>query len=323
MTIYTIFMVAVVMLLGGYLAARYIMKPLHQMMTTMQAVASGDLEARSAVTSKDEIGAISQEFDGMLDRLSRMNKERDENLDLVIQQNLEISEQRQEIHALYEMTDSINQELEDSLTKITATYLTTVRALANAIEANDPYTRGHCDRVSLLALLLGEKAGFSESEMSNLEFASILHDVGKIGVPTHVLKKPGRLTAEEFEQIKQHPLIGAEILSGVSFLGTCRAILLQHHERVDGCGYPLGLTDGEIMRESKILAIVDSFDAMTSDRPYRPAALSIEAALAELQRGSGTQFDTELTDLFATLITSTDFKDVMEEQQILEVYQAG
>lgn len=316
MTAYTIIMVALVMILGGFLAARYILKPLHKMLMTMQAVSSGNMEVRSAVASKDEIGVISYEFDLMLDRLSAMNKERDENLALVLEQNKEISEQRQEIHSLYEMTDSINQELEESLEKITANYLITVKSLANAIEANDAYTRGHCDRVSRLALLLGERAGLSETEMKNLEFACILHDIGKIGIPNHIVNKPGKLTAEEFDRIKQHPVIGSDILSGVSFLGPCREILLQHHERIDGLGYPFGLKADAILKESKILAIVDSFDAMTSNRPYRIAALSVEEAAEELRRGGGAQFDASLTDLFMTLVPRSEFKEIVEGQWI-------
>lgn len=302
MTIGTAVMMALVMLLGGLLTARYIMKPLRKLMEAIQGVSEGDLNARSRLDSTDELGAISKAFDRMLDWLAEMNIERDGHLETLTEQNQEISLQKQEIHALYEMTDAMNQELETSIFKLQEGYLATVRSLANAIEANDEYTRGHCDRVSRFAKDLGKAADFTARELKNLEYASILHDVGKLGIPDTLINKPGRLTEEEFQLVRRHPAIGAEILDGVAFLEESRTILLQHHERVDGGGYPAGLSGDAIHPAARILAIADSYDAMTSNRPYRMAPLSHEEALKELERGRGTQFDPFLTDRFIAMM---------------------
>lgn len=193
-----------------------------------------------------------------------------------------------------EIGKALNQMIDD----INGNYITTVKALANALEANDPYTRGHCERVSYLAVMLGTAAGLSEQSLKNLEVASILHDIGKIGISTHVLHKPGQLTDEEFKIIKTHPDLGNAILETVISLECSRSIMYQHHERLDGKGYPLGLKSEDIMREAKILAIADSYDAMTSKRPYRLNPMSIDQAISQLKMGIGTQFDEELTELF-------------------------
>ncbi len=258
-----------VMLLGAVLTHRIILKPLEAMMETIRLVSQGALNARSRVTSEDEIGEISEAFDTMLDRI-------------------------------YET----NHQLEESVRQIEKGYITTVLSLANAIEANDLYTRGHCTRVSEYSHRLGLAAGFSDKALKDLEFASILHDIGKIGISDTIINKAGKLDEAEFERIRQHPAIGAEILKDVTFLDSCRTILLQHHERVDGKGYPAGLCGDAIDPAAKVLAIADSFDAMTSNRPYRKEPMSLEAALLELEKGKGTQFDAKLTELFIRLIQS-------------------
>ncbi|HDS02322.1 MAG TPA: response regulator [Firmicutes bacterium] len=176
-------------------------------------------------------------------------------------------------------------------------YLQTVRALSKAIEAKDVYTRGHSERVTIFALELAREIGYNEEQLRNLELAGILHDIGKIGVPVHILTKPGKLTDIEYDQMKRHPVIGEEIIKDIKFLETCRAIIRNHHERMDGRGYPDGLSGDEIPEEVRIMTIADAFDAMTSDRPYR-AALPLDEAVRRLNHDTGTQFDKNLVGIF-------------------------
>jgi HD-GYP domain-containing protein (c-di-GMP phosphodiesterase class II) len=161
--------------------------------------------------------------------------------------------------------------------------------LAAAIDAKDHYTRGHSQRVTELALIGGISLKMSPEELEVLEYAGILHDVGKIGIPDNILSKPGRLTPEEFAFIRQHPRIGANIMEGILFLEDASKLVLHHHERYDGTGYPDGLIGEDIPLGARLLVVVDSFESMTSDRAYR-AAMSTEDALNELHKHRGTQF---------------------------------
>lgn len=168
-------------------------------------------------------------------------------------------------------------------------YKNTIVSLAGAIDAKDPYTRGHSERVTEYTLLGGISLALSTGEMDILEYAAILHDVGKIGVADNILSKPGRLTPDEELAIRQHPLIGAKIIEGVPFLQEARKLIRHHHEKYDGTGYPDGLKGEEIPIGARLIAVADTFDTMTTDRAYR-AAQSIDNALDELHRYSGTQF---------------------------------
>ncbi len=176
-------------------------------------------------------------------------------------------------------------------------YLHTVQALVSAVEARDRYTRGHSERVTRLSLSIAARLALSTDPLRDLEHAGILHDIGKIGIEDALLRKPGRLTPMEMARIQEHPEIGMRILEPVPFLERVRAIVGQHHERYDGRGYPRGLAGEEILLEARILAVADSFDAMTSDRPYRPA-LTVADALAEVERNAGSQFDPDVARAF-------------------------
>jgi len=173
--------------------------------------------------------------------------------------------------------------------KVADGYKSTIRALAAAIDAKDHYTRGHSQRVTELALLGARALNMSQEELEILEYAGILHDIGKIGIPDDILSKPGRLTPEEFDIIRQHPRLGASIITGVSFLEEARKLVLYHHERYDGNGYPEGLIGNDIPLGARLLAVADAFDSMTSDRSYR-AAMSNDVAINELYKQCGTQF---------------------------------
>jgi HD-GYP domain-containing protein (c-di-GMP phosphodiesterase class II) len=176
-------------------------------------------------------------------------------------------------------------------------YFATLRALIIAIEAKDPYTRGHSDRVTIYAIQIGERMGIDGARRQRLMQAAILHDIGKIAVDQSILHKPGRLTAEEFEVIKRHPTVADQILKPIAHLAEVRRLLVQHHERLDGKGYPAGLRGEQICLEGRILCVADSYDAMTSDRPYR-TAMSQADAIAERRRCVGTQFDGDVVEAF-------------------------
>ncbi len=180
-------------------------------------------------------------------------------------------------------------------------YLDTIRALAAAVDAKDPYTAGHVDRVSSYAIETGEVMGLPEDEMTALRYGAILHDVGKIGIADAVLGKPGPLTREEFQIMSTHPEIGSRMLEGIGFLSRARPVARHHHETWDGKGYPEGLKGTDIPQGARIVGAVDAFDAMTTDRPYRKA-LTVEFALGELRNKAGIQFDTEVVEAFAKVL---------------------
>ena len=179
-------------------------------------------------------------------------------------------------------------------------FVGTVRALSGAIDAKDRYTRGHSDRVAMLSQQLALAMGYCAEDADRVRLCGILHDVGKIGVPESVLCKNGRLTDEEFEMIKLHPEIGAEMLKGLPSLQDILPGVLHHHERWDGNGYPAKLAGEDIPELGRILALADTFDAMSSNRAYR-SAMSREKVLGEIARCSGTQFEPRLAEVFLTL----------------------
>lgn len=180
-------------------------------------------------------------------------------------------------------------------------YFNTIQALVSAIEASDSYTRGHSERVTRYALNLARRLNHPPERLKVLEKAAILHDIGKIGIDLSLLHKTGQLTQSDVQQLRLHPVIGMKILDPISFLNDVKICIGQHHERFDGTGYPYSLPPDELLLESRILAIADAFDAMTSDRPYR-RALSVETALRELQNHAGTQFDPVLVPIFVEMI---------------------
>jgi HD-GYP domain-containing protein (c-di-GMP phosphodiesterase class II) len=177
-------------------------------------------------------------------------------------------------------------------------YLNTVSVVANAIEARDPYTGGHTERVSVMAQGIGMRMGMTEvEELAALGVGALLHDVGKIGVPDAILSKPTHLSEAEYEMMKTHTMIGTRMLQDIYFLEQAIPIVRHHHERFDGKGYPDKLVGDAIPLGARIIAVVDAFDAMITTRPYRVGMLP-EAALEELQRGAGTQFDPKVIAVF-------------------------
>jgi len=175
--------------------------------------------------------------------------------------------------------------------------LSTLNSMAKILDARDPHTSQHSTRVTSLSMAMGKALGLDEDDLDVLYIAASLHDIGKVGIPDHILLKPDGLTNEEFAVIKKHPDIGADILKPIPPMAKETEIIRHHHERYDGRGYPAGLKGKEIPYLSRIISLADSFDAMTSDRPYRDG-MSIEKAVEEIERCKGSQFDPELAEIF-------------------------
>lgn len=191
--------------------------------------------------------------------------------------------------------------LDETLAAQEVIYVGTIKALMSALDAKDHYTAGHCMRVTDYALLLGRAVNLPRERLDILEEAAFFHDIGKIGIPEHILNKKDSLTVEEFEEMKKHPVIGAEIIASTGVFAEHALLVRLHHERYDGRGYPDGLKGEEIPLEARIMAIADTYDAMTSDRPYR-SRMPKEKAIGILRDCRGTQLDAELVDIFIDLI---------------------
>jgi len=194
-----------------------------------------------------------------------------------------------------------HQEIESLFEKLHSSYETTLKALAAALDTRDTETQGHSVRVSEYTAVIAQRMGVKEPELTDIRRGALLHDVGKIGISDAVLRKPGKLTPEEWVEMKLHPEIGHRILSGIVFLESSLPIVLSHQERYDGSGYPQGLRGEEIPLGARIFAAVDTLDAMTSDRPYR-RALTYEDAREEIIRNRGIQFDPRVVEVFLAVL---------------------
>ncbi len=199
------------------------------------------------------------------------------------------------------------RELEESARAIERTLEETVYVLAKTVESKDPYTSGHQRRVAELGERIAARLGLDDYVRKSVFMAGMIHDIGKIQVPSEILSKPGKISIAEFDIIRQHPEIGCKILKPVNFPWPVADITLQHHERMDGSGYPRGLSNGEIMPEARILAVADVVEAMSSHRPYRPS-LGIEQALGEIRQGSGTFYDPDVVAVCLELFEEEGFE---------------
>jgi putative nucleotidyltransferase with HDIG domain len=200
-------------------------------------------------------------------------------------------------------------------------YVGAIRALALALDARDPYTAGHSERVSALSVAIGRQMALAEEEVEILRLGALLHDIGKIGISDNVLRKPGPLTTEEFELIKQHPGVGARILRSIPFLAPHIPIVELHHERPDGQGYPHRLRGDEIPVLARIVHVADAFDAMTSARAYRPARREAHEALRELWRHAGSQFDAEVVQALANALPAHDLASATDARLLVAASQ--
>ena len=183
----------------------------------------------------------------------------------------------------------------------------TIEILRFTVEAKDAYTRGHSDRVSAYSVLIGEALGLSEDDLKTLKIGGLFHDIGKIGIPDAILLKTDKLTDDEYSEIKNHPAIGAHILSNASIFADIIPIVKHHHERYDGKGYPARLAGEDIPYLARIVAVADTFDAMTSRRSYRQA-LDFDYTTNEIERCKGTQFDPTIADVFLEILRTNQDK---------------
>jgi putative nucleotidyltransferase with HDIG domain len=210
--------------------------------------------------------------------------------------DLVVAKRRYENH-LEELVEQRTVELDKALNSLEGAYRSTLKALTAALETRDSETHGHSERVVTYSLRLGREYGLTSAEMKALEFGSLLHDIGKIGVPDSILRKPAKLTEEEWVRMREHPLHGQQILRGIEFLEGAARVVAQHHEKWDGTGYPLGLRREDIDICARIFAVADAFDAITSDRVYRRGK-PYEAAAQELDDWAGRQFDPKVVQAF-------------------------
>jgi len=242
---------------------------------------------------------------------------------------LVVGKQRYENH-LEELVEQRTAELDRALNSLEGAYRSTLQALTAALETRDSETHGHSERVVTYSLRLGREYGLNSEEMKSLEFGSLLHDIGKIGVPDSILRKPAKLTEEEWVLMREHPVHGQQILRGIEFLQGASRVVAQHHEQWDGSGYPLGLRGEDIDICARIFAVADAFDAITSDRVYRRGK-PYEAAAKELDDWAGRQFDPKVVEAFhrvpkedweelhrQSLLPKNDQFDVRRVMQMME-----
>ncbi len=182
-----------------------------------------------------------------------------------------------------------------------------VESTALALEARDPYTAGHQKRVAKIARAIAEKLGFPQNRIEGIYMAALIHDLGKLSVPVEILSKPSRLSEIEFSLIKQHPQVGYDIIRGIEFPWPLAEIVYRHHERIDGSGYPRGLSGDKMLEEAKIVAVSDVIEAMASDRPYRPA-LGIDAAVEETSKNAGVLYDPRVLDAFMLFLKESGYR---------------
>jgi len=208
------------------------------------------------------------------------------------------------VSRILELTDLRNDleaRLAEKTRQVELVTLNSIMAIANTIEAKDPYTSGHSNRVARCSVAIATRLGLDEETIRNISFMALLHDIGKIGVPDEVLNKPLPLEDKEFDIIKKHPTMGYEILKNITAISNVHFGALYHHERYDGRGYPAGIEGEEIPFVARIIAIADTYDAMTSDRAYRKA-LSNEEVIKEFSNSRGKQFDPKIQDVFVEML---------------------
>jgi HD-GYP domain-containing protein (c-di-GMP phosphodiesterase class II) len=278
-----------VALVLGFLLSRRMIRPLQELAHISSEISEGKLSVRSEVAGQDEIAQLGSNFNQMA-----------ENIETLV---------RKLKHALRQ-----NQEL----------FLETIRTLAAAIDAKDPYTKGHSERVSAYSMAIARHLGYGFDDVFHVRIAAILHDVGKLGIKDGILNKPGGLTDEEYEVMRRHPDIGAQIMAPISKLKTIIPGIRNHHETWDGNGYPDRLKGEEIPMVARIIGVADTFDAMTTNRPYQHA-MPLEYVTAKMRAMAGSRFDPRVVEAFTAAVeagdimppeTSFDKADVATRQEV-------
>jgi putative nucleotidyltransferase with HDIG domain len=273
-------MVVLIAIVVGYFFAVAISRPIHGLAASTRAISRGEFHQRTKVQGASEISELAENFNKMAGDIEEY------------------------IEKLKEAAEA-NREL----------FLGSIRMLAAAIDEKDPYTRGHSGRVAKYSTLIGRELGLSDEDLDRLRIAALLHDVGKIGVDDRVLKKPGALTAEEFELMKQHTVKGANIMRPVSQLKEMLPGIELHHEHMDGRGYPYGLTAPQIPLMARVIAVADTLDAMTTNRPYQ-TAMDLEPALARIKTLTGAKFDAVIVGALEAAVTNGKLRLTAVEVQV-------
>jgi putative nucleotidyltransferase with HDIG domain len=201
------------------------------------------------------------------------------------------------VHILTDITDQkkVEEEIKESLNQTKRTFEQTVAALSQLVEVRDPYTSGHQKKVADIATAIAKDLGLKKDTVEAIRLAALIHDIGKIAIPASILSKPGKLTDIERDMIETHPKIGYEIVKEIDFPYPIAKIILQHHEKIDGSGYPNGLKGKDIMQEAKIIVVADVFEAMSSHRPYREAN-TLKESFNEILKNSGVLYDADVVD---------------------------
>jgi HD-GYP domain-containing protein (c-di-GMP phosphodiesterase class II) len=277
---------ALTALVIGSILGRRLIIPLQNLASTSSEIAKGNLAVRATVRGQDEIARLGSNFNDMAG-----------NIEALVRRLKQALRQNQEL------------------------FLETIKTLAAAIDAKDPYTRGHSDRVSSFSMAISRHLGLTQEEVFQVHIAAILHDVGKLGIREGILNKPGGLSDEEFEIMRQHPSIGAQIMSPIRMLKGIIPGIRNHHETWDGKGYPDQLEGEEIPMVARIIGVADTFDAMTTTRPYQQA-MTLEYVLAKMRSMSGTRFDPVVVDAFIAAVESGDISpptSISEESVSTEV----
>lgn len=323
-----------VLVLGGvfvFLIGGMVTRPLVQMTRTAERLANGDLKQRARVYGRDEVGLLARTFNAMVDglektfrdlelrnrsledeavkRAAQMGKDAAERVrverelrlarieldHLVEKRTEELSQANSELHGKVLETRRSEDYLQSTLDRLEKTLEGTFKAMSMTLEMRDPYMAGHQLRVSSLAVAIAQDMNLPWEKIEGLRFAGIIHDIGKIAAPAEIMTKPCRLTKTEFQLIKDHPRVGYEMIKDIAFPWPVAHIILQHHERLDGSGYPEGLVGDAILPEARILAVADVVEAICALRPYRPA-LGLEKGLEEIRKGRGIRYDNRVVD---------------------------
>jgi len=329
-----------------------ITRPLSQMTRTVEWIAKGNIKQRTRVTTRDEVGQLGKSINRMVDSLQSAYRQTEE-LNRTLEQKAgergkdlerEIEQRRRMEKELRVMQDELEQrvsrrtyelagteeklrskvyevrraedQLQNMLDKLRKALEGTVRAMSLTIEMRDLYTAGHQRRVMDLAVAIAMEMCLPEEKIEGIRVAGVIHDIGKIAMPAEILAKPTKLTRTEFQLIKDHPKVGYDILKSIEFPWPVAHIVLQHHERMDGSGYPEGLSGDAILIEARILAVADVVEATSSHRPYRPAQ-GLQKALDEIQKNRGVLYDRNVVDACLKLFKQRRYKFEIDSTQIM------
>lgn len=338
--------------LFAYGLSREVVRPLVQMTRTVERVAEGDLSQRARVYGRDEAGLLARTLNGMLDSLERgrrgleerlrsleeeaarkaveADKDAAERLRLekelrlarveidrfVDRRTEELARANDELHGKVLETRRSEDHLQSTLDRLEGSLEGTFKAMAMTLELRDPYMAGHQTRVSGLAVAIAREMNLPWEKIEGLRFAGLIHDIGKISAPAEIMAKPCRLTKSEFQLVKDHPRVGYDMIKDIAFPWPVAHIILQHHERMDGSGYPDGLVGDAIMVEARVLAVADVVEALCSLRPYRPA-LGLEKGLDEVRKGRGIRYDARVVDACVKVFRDGRFAFRREQQTAL------